>query len=81
MNKSWGRKNFINLQKNKGKKKPKYPDHRNKCSLHKPLRQFMSSYINHNINDRDMLEDIYISRIDTSTYTWWDCRPWKPKAY
>ena len=45
------------------------------------MRQFMSSYINHNINNRDMLEDIDIPRIDTNTYTWWDCRPWKPKAY
>ena len=82
MEKSFGEQNFLNLCKNKNnKKKPKYSFHRNKCSLHKPLKQYIVSYINHNFNDLYMLENLSVPLIDTNTYTWWDCDPYKPKAY
>ena len=78
MDKSFGEKNYENIRKNKfNKKKQKYSDHRNKAPLHKPARNFVNSYINHNKHD---LEDFIFPSISPNTYNRWDCKPLKPKV-
>ena len=78
MDKSFGEKNYENIRKNKfNKKKQKYSDHRNKAPLHKPARNFVNSYINHNKPD---LEDFIFPSISSNTYNRWDCKPLKPKV-
>ena len=78
MDKSFGEKNYENIRKNKfNKKKQKYSNHRNKAPLHKPARNFVNSYINHNKHD---LEDFFFPLISPNTYNRWDCKPLKPKV-
>lgn len=81
MDKSYAIKKYKYLHKNKSTKKQKYPDHRNHSSLHKPVRNFVSSYINNNKNNREKLENFSFPFKSSNTYTWWDCKPYKPKVY
>jgi len=62
------------------KKKQKYSNHRNTLSLHKPVRNYIKSYINHNINNKSILEDFIIPSRPENTYTMWNCKPLKPKV-
>ena len=83
MDKSFGEHKFKNMYKTKLKlqnKKTKYSDHHNKCSLHKPLRNYVTSYINHNLHDEEVLEEFYIPSHSPNTYNYWDCNPWKAKV-
>jgi hypothetical protein len=81
MDKTFGEKKYKYIHKNKfNKKKQKYSNHRNKVSLHKPVRNYVNSYINHNINNKQNLEDFIFPSKSPNTYTWWDCKPLKPKV-
>ena len=60
------------------KKKQKYQNHRGTSSLHKPVRNYVNSYINHIINNKPVLEDFIFPSSSSNTYTWWDCKPLKP---
>ena len=73
MDKTFGEKKYKYIHKNK----LKYSDHRNKTQLHKPLRNYVNSYINHNKHD---LEDFIFPSLSPNTYNWWDCKPLKPKV-
>jgi len=63
------------------KKKPNYHDHHNKAPLHKSVRNYVNSYINHIFYDKEKLEDFIFPSIIQNTNTWWDCNPPKPKAF
>ena len=76
MDKTFGEKKYKYIHKNKLNKQ-KYSDHRNKTQLHKPLRNYVNSYINHNKHD---LEDFICPSLSPNTYNWWDCKPLKPKV-
>lgn len=81
MEKTFGEKKYKYINKNKfNKKKQKYSNHRNKASLHKPVRNYVNSYINHNINNKQNLEEFILPSSSPNTYTWWDCKPCKPKV-
>jgi hypothetical protein len=62
-------------------KKSKYSNHHSKASLHKPVRNYVKSYINHIIHNKELLEEYYFPRHSSDTYTWWDCKPYKPKVF
>ena len=76
MDKTFGEKKYKYIHKNKLNKQ-KYSDHRNKTPLHKPLRNYVNSYINHN---NHYLEDFIFPSLSPNTYNWWDCKPLKPKV-
>lgn len=83
MDKSFGERKFSNIYKSKLKyknKKTKYSDHRNKGPLHKPLRNYVSSYFKHIHQDEELLDEFYFPSHSNNTYNWWDCSPWKPKV-
>jgi hypothetical protein len=80
MDKTFGKNKYKYIYKNKFKKTQKYSNHRNKASLHKPLRMYVNSYINHNINNKQKLEDFIFPSKSPNTYIWWDCKPFKPKV-
>ena len=67
MDKTFGEKKYKYIHKNKLNKQ-KYSDHRNKTQLHKPLRNYVNSYINHNKHD---LEDFFFPSISPNTYNRW----------
>ena len=64
-----------------GEKKQKYSDHRNQASLHKPVRNYVKSFINHFINQQEMIEEFIFPLNSSYTYTWWDVNPYKPKVF
>lgn len=76
MDKTFGEKKYKYIHKNKLNKQ-KYSDHRNKTQLHKLLRNYVNSYINHNKHD---LEDFIFPSLSPNTYNRWDCKPLKPKV-
>ncbi len=80
MDKTFGEKKYKYINKNKFNKKQKYSNHRNKSSLHKPVRNYVHSFINHNIHNKQILEDFIFPSKSSNTYTWWDCKPLKPKV-
>ncbi len=55
--------------------------HRNKSSLHKPVRNYVNSYLNHIIHNKYLLDDFCFPSHSTDTYNWLDCKPYKPKVY
>ena len=69
------------LKYNKKPSNTKYSDHRNKCSLHKSVRSYTNSYINHIINNVELLEEFCYPSHSPDTYTCWDCKPMKPKVF
>ena len=81
MDKTFGEKKYKYINKNKFNKKQKYSNHRNKSSLHKPVRNYVKSYINHNKYNLENLENFIFPLISPNTYTWWDVTPWKPKVF
>ena len=84
MDKSSGEDKFRNMYKTKLKylnKKTPYADHRNRCSLHKTVRTYVSSYINHVKYNYEQLEEFYFPQHSMNTYNFWNCDPWKPKVY
>jgi len=60
----------------------KYEDHRSSVS-----RGFFRTYVRStlkamiNNNAREELENFIFPDIDMNTYTWYDCRPHRPKIY
>jgi hypothetical protein len=52
-----------------------------KSSLHKPVRNYVNSYLNHIIHNKDLLDDFCFPSHSTDTYNWLDCKPYKPKVY
>ena len=79
MDKTFAIKKYKYIHKNKfNKKKQKYSNHRNKASLHKPVRNYVNSYINHIAHNKEKLEDFIFPSKSQNTYTWWDCKPSKP---
>ena len=65
---------------NKSNKKQQiFHDIRNKTPLHKPVRNYVKSYINHNKYNLENLENFIFPLTSQNTYTWWDCKPSKPK--
>ena len=79
MDKTFGENKYKYIHKNT-KKKQKYSNHRNKESLHKPVRNYVNSYINHVTRDKQKLEEFTFPSKLPNTYTWWDCKPLKPKV-
>lgn len=79
MNKSFGENKRKYMHKNKVTKKPKYSNHRNKNSLHKPVRNYVKSDLNH--IKRNDVNDFMFPSTSSNTYTWWDCKPLKPKVF
>ena len=51
-----------------------------KKPIHKPLRNYVNSYINHNKHDLEDLEDFIFPKLLPNTYNWCDCKPLKPKV-
>ena len=79
MDKSFGERKYKYIHKNKSNKKPqRFHDIRNKTPLHKPVRNYVKSYINHN---KYNLENFIFPLLSPNTYTWWDGTPWKPKVF
>ena len=63
------------------KKNKKSSNHRNKDSLHKPVRNYVNSYLNHISNNKQLLDDFCFPLHSSDTYTYWDCKPYKPKVF
>ncbi len=81
MDKTFGENNYKYIHKNKFNKQ-KYSNHRNKkTGLHKPIRNYVNSYINQNIYNKQKLEDFIFPSKLQNTYTFWDDNPPKPKCY
>lgn len=57
MDKSYGEKKIKFANKNKYNKKQKYSNHRNKFLLHKPVRNYVNSHINHIIQNKNLLNE------------------------
>lgn len=82
MDKTFGERKYKYIHKNKSNKKPqRYHDIRNKTPLHKPVRNYVKSYINHNKYNLENLENFIFPLKSPNTYTWWDGLPWKPKVF
>ena len=82
MDKSFGERKYKYSHKNKSNKKPqRFHDIRNKVPLHKPVRNYVKSYINHNKYNLENLENFIFPLKSPNTYTWWDGTPWKPKVF
>lgn len=80
MNKSFNERKIKYKKKNK-KGKIKYKNHKNQMSLHKPVRNYVKSYLNKYKKNKIILENfIYPSKIN-KTSNWWDCKPFKPKCF
>ena len=79
MDKTFGEKKYKYIHKNKLNKQ-KYSVHRNKTQLHKPLRNYVNSYINHNKHDLEDLKNFIFPSLSPNTYNRWDCKPLKPKV-
>jgi len=81
MDKSFGERKYKYIHKNKSNKKSqRFHDIRNKVPLHKPIRNYVKSYINHNKYNLENLENFIFPLLTPNTYTWWDCKPSKPKV-
>ena len=80
MDKTFGEKKYKYISKNKFNKKQKYSNHRNKAPLHKPARNYVNSYINHNKYNLENLKNFLFPSISPNTYNRWDCKPLKPKV-
>ena len=82
MDKTFGEKKYKYIHKNKSnKKKQKYSNHHSKASLNKPVRNYIKSYINHNFNNIENLENFILPSKRSNTKNWWDCKPLKPKVF
>jgi hypothetical protein len=82
MDKTFGEKKYKYIHKNKfNKKKQKYSNHHSKASLNKPVRNYIKSYINHNFNNIENLENFILPLKMVNTNNWWDCEPPKPKVF
>ena len=55
--------------------------HRNKDASHKRVRNYVTSYINHIIHDKNKLDNFIFPSHISNTYTWTDCKPHKPKPF
>ena len=80
MDKSLGEKKRKYINKNK-KEKEKYSHHRNKEPLHKPVRNYVNSYLIYISNNKELLDDFCFPLYSSDTYTFWDCKPYKPKVF
>ena len=80
MNKELGirKRKYLNVNKF-NKKKVNYTVHKNSCPLHKAVRTYVNSYINHHIDNRDILDNFYYPKTIENTITYWDSRPYKGK--
>lgn len=58
-----------------------YDDIRNICSLQKPVRTYVKSYVNKYITNIDMMENLIYPSRSNNTYTWYDGTIMKPKVY
>ena len=47
--------------------------HRNKSPLHKPVRNYVKSYLNHVIHNEELLENFCFPSYSDNTYNWLDC--------
>ena len=74
-----GIENYKN-KKNK-KKSNKYMCRRSKKSPGKILRNKQKGKINNLIKTKDFDTFICLFIKNEKTYTWWDCKPYKPKVY
>ena len=82
MDKTFGEKKIKYINKNKfNKKKQKYSDHRNKEPKHRVVRHYVKSHINHIFNNKELLNNFIFPSISSNSYTWSDCKPYKPKVY
>ena len=82
MDKSFGERKRKYLHKKKfNQKKKKYHDHRNKAPRHKQTRNYVNSYINHNIYNRELLDEFFFPPLRPNSYTWWDVTPDKSKVF
>ena len=82
MDKTFGERKYKYIRKNKSNKKQQiFHDIRNKAPLHKPARNYVKSYINHNKYNLENLEYFSFPLISRNTYTWWDGIAWKPKVF
>ena len=70
---------YIGKNKMNGKKK-KYHDHKSNASITKTYRCFVHSQLNKVLKQND-IEDYTMPLKSKSSYTWWDCKPYKPKVY
>lgn len=69
------------MSKTFNEKKIKYSNHRSKTSLHKSVRNYVNSYINHIIRNNESLYEFDFPANPSNTYTWWDCNSYKSKVY
>ena len=82
--KSYGihRRKYITKNKN-NKKKPSYHDIKSSVSGAKILRVYFKNELNNLVKkDVDTMNDYNPPfRTTETTYTWWDCSPYKPNVY
>jgi len=80
--KTYGENKVKYLMKNKrnGKKKT-YANHRNPTPLHRVRRHYVSSYINHNKRDLEVVEEFVYPHPSAKSSNWWDCAAGRPKVY
>ena len=69
------------IRKNKNnKKKDGFSRQKSISSINKPLRNFVTSYINQKNYDIELLSEFIYPRKPVKTYTlWWDIKPSKPR--
>ena len=74
-------KSFNEIKKKNKTRKIKYKNHKNKMSLHKPVRNYVKSYFNKYKKNKFILENFIYPNNIPKTYNWWDCKPLKPKCF
>jgi hypothetical protein len=80
--KSYGVKKIKYLMKNKrNKKKEKYSNVHNSTPLHRVTRHFVNSYINHNKNNINVVEEFVFPHASIGSSTRWDCPTYRPKVF
>ena len=58
-----------------------FGDHRNNISIHKLVRTYVKSYMNHYKYDEEIMDEFIYPKKYAKTYTWWDVTPGKPIVF
>jgi len=82
-NKSFGNNKRLTMFINKRNgKKRKYHSVKSKSSISSFNRNLVKSEINTLIkHNNDDIEEYVVPSIQTRCFTWWDCKPYKPKVW
>ena len=81
MDKLYNENKIKYIHKDKSNKKQKYSNHRNKEPSQRVVRHYVKSYINQIIDNKELLNELNFPLKSSNTYTWWDCKPYKPKVF